>query len=119
MSSTSLPCPLRTYRRTWGLTQQELADLLGVESRTQVSRLEHGKRVPCLEIALASATLFGVSLGDLFPQVAVEVEKNLREKISRLQEGFPQTTDPEGLRKRELFARALGASGLPAHAPAV
>ena len=114
-----MPCPLRTYRRTWGLTQQELADLLGVESRTQVSRLEHGKRVPCLEIALASATLFGVSLGDLFPQVAVEVEKNLREKISRLQKGFPQSTDPEGLRKRELFARALRESAVSAHAPAV
>lgn len=113
--STYSPCPLRTYRRTWGLTQKELADLLGFESRTQVSRIEHGKRVPGLEIALACTTLFGVSLGELFPQLAVEVEENLRKKIARLQEGSPQRTDPHESRKRELFDRALGHSALSAH----
>ena len=107
MSSTFAPSPLRTYRRTWGLTQRELADLLGVECRTQVSRLERGKRVPGLEIALACTTLFGVSLDELFPQLAVEVEESLRKKIARLREDCPQRTDPSGSRKRELFERAL------------
>jgi transcriptional regulator with XRE-family HTH domain len=83
MNHIIAPCALRTHRRTWGLTQRELAELLGFESPTHVSRLEHGKRVPGLETALFCATLFGASLGDLFPQVAAEAESY--ENVSRFQ----------------------------------
>ena len=69
------PCALRTHRRTWGLSQQELAEILDFESPAQVSRIEHGKRVPRIEIALACSTLFGVSLDELFPQLAAEIEQ--------------------------------------------
>ena len=101
------PCALRTHRRTWGLSQQELADILGFESPTQVSRIEHGKRTPLLETALACSTLFGVSLDELFPQFAAEIEEKLKERISRLHEGSLHTTNPSGLRKREFLSRAL------------
>ena len=100
-------CALRTYRRTWGLSQQELADILGFESRTHVSRIEHGKRTPHIETALACSTLFGVSLDELFPQLAEEVEERLRERISRLQEGSFQATNSCESRKGELIRRAL------------
>ena len=107
MTSINVPCALRTHRRTWGLSQQELADLLGIESRAHVSRLEHGKRTPGLETALACSTLFGVSPDELFPQLAVATGEKLRERISRRLRGPLDTTNISGLRKRELFARAF------------
>src|SRR5438128_11820358 len=101
------PCALRAYRRTWGLSQRELAEILGFASRTQVSRIEHGKRVPVLETALACSTLFGVSLDELFPQFVAEIEEKLHEKISRLREGSFHTINPMDLRKQELLGRVL------------
>ena len=100
------PCALRAYRRNWGLSQQELAGLLGF-SPTEVSRIEHGKRTPLLETALACSTLFGVSLYELFPQLAAEIEEKLVEKISRLREDDFHSTTPLELRKRELLDQAL------------
>src|SRR6266849_5429727 len=107
MISSTTPCALRSHRRTWGLSQRELADLLGFESPTHVSRIEHGKRNPLLETALACSTLFGVSLDELFPQFVAEIGEKLKERISRLHEGPSHTTNPSGLRKRELLCRAL------------
>ena len=110
MISTFAPCALRTHRRLWGLSQRELADLLGFGSPTHVSRIERGKRTPGLETALACATLFGVSLVELFPQFALEIEEKLKERLVRLHEGCLHTSTPAVVRKRELFDRALHAT---------
>jgi len=100
-------CMLRTYRRSWGLSQGELADLLGFQSPAQISRIEHDKRIPGLETALACSTLFGVSLPELFPRLATEIESRLVERASHLHEGLLHTTSLLALRKRELLSRAL------------
>src|SRR5438132_12514996 len=105
--SNNAPCALRAYRRTWGLSQQELADILGLDGQPHVSRIEHGKRVPRIEIALACSTLFGVSLDELFPQLAAEIEEKLRKRISQLREGVFHSTTPLHLRKWELLDQAL------------
>lgn len=105
--SSNAPCALRTYRRTWGLSQEELARILGFESRTHVSRLEHGKRAPGLETALACSSLFGVSLDELFPQFAEEIVETLRERIRRLHEECSHRTTHSQMRKQELLKRAL------------
>ncbi|WP_082884992.1 helix-turn-helix domain-containing protein [Bradyrhizobium stylosanthis] len=50
---------VRPHRRRWGLTQQELAFLIGVKSRTAVSRIEGSKRRPSLDavfICMLSST---------------------------------------------------------------
>ena len=70
-----MPALLRTHRRSWGLTQKEMAELLGFESPAHVSRIEQGKRTPSTETALACTALFGVPLEELFPQLAVEIEE--------------------------------------------
>lgn len=102
------PCTLRTHRRTWGLSQRDLADLLGFESPTQISRLEHGKRIPGLETALVCSTLFGVPLAELFPQLAIEFDAHLRERANRLQAGLLYSTSVLNSRKRALLTHALG-----------
>jgi transcriptional regulator with XRE-family HTH domain len=100
-------CALRKLRRAWGLSQSELADLLGFEGSTYVSRLEQGKRTPRLETALTCSTLFGVPPGDLFPQVVCETGHTLRERIARLQEDRPQPSTATARRKAELLERVL------------
>lgn len=110
MTSIKAPCALRTHRRTWGLSQRELADLLGMESRAHISRIERGKRSPSFETALACSTLFGVPLGVLFPQPAILSGERLRERISRLKRGTTDITNPAEIRKRELFDKAMSDS---------
>jgi transcriptional regulator with XRE-family HTH domain len=100
-------CAIRRERRSWGLSQQELAALLGFTDRTRISRIEHGERIPGLETALACATLFGVSLGELFPQLAARVRERLEDRIAKLGEGLLHPTNPSRSRKQELLMRAL------------
>jgi transcriptional regulator with XRE-family HTH domain len=102
-----LPSLLRTQRRTWGLSQREMAKLLGFESSAEISRLEHGKRTPGLETALACSTLFGVPVQELFPQLAVESVDKLRERVGALHEGLNQPSTASAARKRELLDSAL------------
>lgn len=102
-----MPALLRTHRRSWGLTLEDMADLLGFESPAHVSRIEQGKRTPSTETALACTALFGVSLHELFPQLATEIEERLYERATRLHQGLLHTTTPAGVRKRELLDRAL------------
>ena len=56
---------IRTHRKRLGLSQDELAHLLGVEEGATVSRYESG-RLPSLETALALSRVFGVSVESLF-----------------------------------------------------
>lgn len=105
-----MPALLRTHRRSWGLTLEEMADLLGFESPAHVSRIEQGKRTPSTETALACTALFGVPLHELFPQLTTEIEERLHERASRLHQGLLHTTTLSGERKRELLTRALHAS---------
>ena len=107
MSNTSHLCRLRTLRRTWGLTQRELAELLGGRSPTHIARIEAGKRIPSIEIALACQTLFGLPPETLFPRVYTEIEERTMEDIYRLHEGLLKITSPSAVRKRELLELAL------------
>jgi transcriptional regulator with XRE-family HTH domain len=101
------PPALRTYRRSWGLSQRELAELLGFGDRTAVSRIEHGKRVPLLQTALACSALFDASLDELFPQLYFDIEEKLHDKVAHLVEDAAQPTTLAAVRKQELFSRAL------------
>jgi transcriptional regulator with XRE-family HTH domain len=66
---------LRTHRKRGGLTQDEMAFLLGCHSGTKISRFEHLARHPNLETALACQVVFGVPAHEIFPGVYAEVEK--------------------------------------------
>lgn len=100
-------CYLRTHRRVWGLSQRELARLLGLACGAQVSRIESSKRDPALRVALACQTLFGVPPCDMFPHVYAEVEEQVIRDVYELHEGLAHASTPTELRKRELFSLAL------------
>lgn len=70
-----LDCYLRSYRRRWGLTQDELAMLLGCTTGAVISRLERHGRQPSLETAYAFEVLFGTAPIELFPGLHAKVRK--------------------------------------------
>ncbi len=56
---------IRVYRAKKRITQDELADLLGV-SRQTLSAIENNKYFPSLELALKIAKVFGCTVDELF-----------------------------------------------------
>jgi transcriptional regulator with XRE-family HTH domain len=80
---------LRTYRRKSGLTQREVAFLLGCKNGAQISRYEKRRRLPPLRTALACESVFGVPLSRLFAGISDvvgrETQKRVQELKSKLQ----------------------------------
>jgi len=72
---------VRPLRRRSGLTQRELAFLLGGAS---VSRIERFKQVPNLVWMHACALLFGVPAAELYPHLLAEVQNALKRRTNEL-----------------------------------
>ena len=100
-------CYLRTHRRVWGLTQLELASLMGFRSATHISRIENGKRAPKVEVALACQVIFGIPPSVMFPHVHTLVEERVMRNIYQLHLALSNTTNLSGLSKRELCSLVL------------
>jgi len=75
---------LRTYRRRAGLTQDEVAFLLGTASGTRVSRYERFGRQPGLPTALAYEVVFAAPQRQLFGGLYEVVESQVRGRVGTL-----------------------------------
>ena len=67
---------VRHYRRTHGLTQDDLAILLGSGGRSYISMLESGDRVPHIRDAVLLSWLFDASPETLFPAVYLTIHEH-------------------------------------------
>lgn len=76
------PTPLRIARVIRGLTQSEVASLVGVD-RSTYCHYERGTRVPRLDTALKLAAFFGQDAAALFglPDAAAESARKALEVI--------------------------------------
>jgi transcriptional regulator with XRE-family HTH domain len=86
---------LRTFRRRFGFTQKELAFLIGISSRTAVSRIEQSKRKPSIEALIVSVFIFGASPVELFPALISDLHVGVLERANELYEelqGEPSRT---------------------------
>jgi transcriptional regulator with XRE-family HTH domain len=81
-----LDCYLRTYRLRAGLTQEEVAFILGLKTRTFVSYLEGSKREPKLAAAFALYIVFGSDATELFPKLFAQVESSVMARVLDLYE---------------------------------
>lgn len=61
----ALTAKIREYREKQGLTQSELADLVGVRRETIVN-LERGRYNPSLKLAMDIAKVFHVTVEEIF-----------------------------------------------------
>ncbi len=100
-------CYLRTHRRLWGLTQRELASLMGFKSKQHVSRIENGRCPPTMRNALACQVIFGVTPAAMFPDSYEVIEQRVIREIYEMHLGLEGTSSPSDLRKRDLLSRAL------------
>jgi transcriptional regulator with XRE-family HTH domain len=76
---------LKAYRQRSGLSQADVARLLGFDAPVSISRYETFQRVPHLETALALEILFDASIAQLFPQVAEKVIADLLQETTAFQ----------------------------------
>lgn len=79
-----IACYLKTHRRRLGLTQRELAALLGFSHEWNVCRYEQHTRTPDLEIACACQIIFGVPVEELFPGIYASVEDQVIRRAEEL-----------------------------------
>jgi transcriptional regulator with XRE-family HTH domain len=75
---------LRMYRKRAGLSQDEVAYLLGGKSGTIASRYERFRRTPSLETALACEAIYGVPVKELFAGVSAKAEGLVRRRARLL-----------------------------------
>ncbi|MBQ2278772.1 MAG: helix-turn-helix transcriptional regulator, partial [Clostridia bacterium] len=74
----SLGDNIRTFRRAMDMTQEQLAELLGVSFQS-VSRWENGTTYPDMELLPALARIFSVTVDALLGMSDEERQKNFEE----------------------------------------
>jgi transcriptional regulator with XRE-family HTH domain len=97
---------LRYYRRRSGLTQRELAYMLGL-SDSAISRIERNIGQPTLTVALACQVLFGASPSNLFPEVFSQVETAVKKRALKLHERLQGSMERNTKPKSELLKEVL------------
>jgi transcriptional regulator with XRE-family HTH domain len=102
-----LDCYLRSYRRRWGLTQDELAMLLGCKTGAVISRLERYGRQPNLEAAHAFEIIFGTAPIELFPGLHATVKKNVIARMRELYDALQGNPSKSNRLKLDFFEEVL------------
>jgi transcriptional regulator with XRE-family HTH domain len=102
--SAKLQNYLRTYRKRTGLSQDEVAFLLGSQSGTKVSRYERFARQPNLETVLAYELVFSTSAQKLIAGAFQRVERNTLNRAQLLARKLSRATpDRRATRKLEIL----------------
>lgn len=96
---------LRTERLRAGFSQQELADLFGMD-RSVVTKAE-AARPPTLRLAIAVEIVFGRSGLDVFPAHYGRVKKDVLKRALALEETLRGRDDPTSLKKRKLLGALI------------
>lgn len=75
---------VRTFRRRSGLSQKELAALLGAVSGGKISRYERSSRFPPALTVFALEVIFGKPAHDLFAGSYASVRRTVRARARKL-----------------------------------
>ena len=103
MSSRKLPNYLRMHRKRAGLSQDEVAFLLGCRTGAKVSRYERFARRPSLETAFAYEVIFGVPPKELLAGVYDEIRETTAKRAQALAERL-NAVKPDRMTARKLEA---------------
>ena len=110
MSKYPLTNYLRTYRKRAGLTQDDVAHLLGCHTAGQVSRYEHFRREPSLRVALAFEVIFNASARLIFRGDFKQVEQSVTLRAKRMATRLAIHGQVAGKANRLASLRAIGAA---------
>jgi DNA-binding XRE family transcriptional regulator len=98
---------LRSYRLRWGLSQKELAYLLGWDRPDVISRIEKKQRPPNLTLAIACFILFDVQAAELFPDLSTGIEHLMMARVQELYETIQGDPSRRTKKKIELLEAAI------------
>jgi transcriptional regulator with XRE-family HTH domain len=84
MASSHLPNYLRANRKRLGLSQDEVAFLLGAENGTKVCRYERFTRQPGFHAALACEVVFQRPLREIFAGLYEEIKREVAARATKL-----------------------------------
>lgn len=96
-----LPSYLHTLRKRWGLSQPDLAALLGITG-SALSRFENRSRHPSAKLVVAAEVIFGHGAKDVFPRYYQEIERAVVER-ARAQYKLQETQSGPDARERLRF----------------
>jgi len=102
---------LRTFRRRSGLTQAEVAFLLGAEDGAQVSRYERLSRRPSFRTALGLQAVFGIPADDLLPIITADVERKIIARAHLLSRRLERHSDSARTKRKLRFLMSVAARG--------
>ena len=100
MPQRRLPNYLRASRKQAGLSQDDLAFLLGCDSGTKVSRYEMFRRQPGLPTLFALEAIFGKPGRELFAGMYEDAEQQTAERARRLIQRLHTHRDGAQLRRK-------------------
>jgi transcriptional regulator with XRE-family HTH domain len=92
MTLDPIAAHLRTLRKRSGLSQKELAHILGFRSGVPISRHERSDSVPDLLTAFGFEAIFRVPISKLFPGLYQTVEVGLEERLAKMEDELHQST---------------------------
>ena len=92
MTSDPNAARLRTFRKRSGLSQKELAQILGFRSGVPISRHERSESVPDLLTALGYEAIFRVPVSELFPGMYQTVAVGIEERLAKMEGELHQST---------------------------
>jgi transcriptional regulator with XRE-family HTH domain len=98
---------VRSYRLRWGLSQGELANLLGWKRPDVISRIEKKQRPPTLKLVIACFILFGTPAAELFPDISAGVEALVMARLQEMYETIQGDPSRRTKKKIELFEDAI------------
>lgn len=87
--ASSSPIIPSSTSSTLGLTLQELAFLIGIKSRTAVSRIEGSKRRPSLNAIFLCMLIFNMPALELFPGLMSELRTSILARAREELQGDP------------------------------
>jgi len=112
MQTDKLDNYLRTYRKKLGLTQREVAFLLGCHSEAKVSRYERSARVPSLNAILAYEVIFQKPARELFAGIYDRAERETLRKVRQLVSRLRKRQESPALARKIAGLRAVVEGGL-------
>jgi transcriptional regulator with XRE-family HTH domain len=93
---------LKRQRARWCLSQDELADLLGV-TQTRVSRYEQNEEYPATTSLLGLQAIFDRAPRTLFPKIYEMVEEAVMGRAAELERSLEGKQDYASTKKRQLL----------------
>jgi len=110
---------LRSHRLRWGLTQGELANLLGCKTPGVISRIEKKLRAPTLNIVIGCFVIFGTPAAEVFPDISGSVETDVMKRVQDLYEEIQGDPSRKTKMKIQLLESAIERADRRKHEPRV